>query len=61
MVEQDGWKPREAQSEPLLPILSKLGTHHRGLQEFVGPFGSVGPRGKTEAAVTPFQWPGGAN
>ena len=54
MAKQDGWKPHEAQPEPLLPIPSGPGTHHRGLQEFVGPFGQASPRRKVEPAVAPF-------
>ena len=54
MAKQDGWKPREAQLEPLLPIPSRSGTHYEELQEFVRPFGSAGPRRKVEATVAPF-------
>ena len=54
MAEQDGWKPHEAQAEPLLPISSGLGTHYRGLQKFVGPFGPVSPKKEVEAVVVPF-------
>ena len=61
MAKQDGWKPREVQLEPLLPIPSRSGTHYEELQEFVRPFGSAGPRRKVEAIVAPFYWPGEAN
>ena len=54
MTEQDGQKPHEAQPEPLLPIPSKPRTHYRRMQESLGPFGTVGPRRKVEAAVAPF-------
>ena len=54
MAKQDGWKPHEAQLEPLLPIPSKLGTRYEGLQEFVGPFGPAGSRRKVKAAFASF-------
>ena len=55
MAEQDGWKPREAQPEPLLPIPLRLGTHYGGMQEFMGPFGIASPRRKVEVTAAPFQ------
>ena len=61
MAKQDGWKPPEAQPEPLLPVPSRPGTYYRGLQEFVGPFGPAGLRSEAETAIAPFQWPGGPN
>ena len=54
MAEQDGWKPPEAQPEPLLPIPLGLGAHYGGLQKFVGPFGPTSPRGKVETTIAPF-------
>ena len=61
MAEQDGWKPHEAQLEPLLLIPSGPRAHYRRLQEFVGPFGPVGLRREVEASAAPFQWPSGAD
>ena len=61
MAKQDGWKPREAQPKPLLPIQLRLGTHYEGMQELMGPFGTASPGRKVEVAVAPFQWLGGAD
>ena len=46
-----------SQSEPLLPLPLGLGTHQRRLYELMGSFGPAGPRGKTQAALTPLQQP----
>ena len=58
MAKQDGWKPHEAQPEPLLPISSELGTYYGELSKFVGQPRPTGPRRKVEAAFASFQWSG---
>ena len=54
MAEQDGWKPCEVKPKPLLLIPSRPGTHYKEMQEFMGPFGTAGPRRKVKVAVAPF-------
>ena len=49
------------QPKPLLPIPSRPGTHYRGMQELMGPFGIAGPRRKVEAVVASFQRLGGVD
>ena len=61
MAEQDSWKPHEVKPKPLLPIPSRPGTHYERMQEFMGPFGTVGPGRKVKVVVAPFQWLGRAN
>ena len=51
MAKQDGWKPHEAQLEPLLLIPSGPWAHYRRLQEFVG---LAGPRKEVEAIAAAF-------
>ena len=54
MAKQDGWKPHDAQPEPLLPISSELGTYYGELSKFVGQPRPTGPRRKVEAAFASF-------
>ena len=44
------------QPEPILPLSLGSWAHDGKLQEFMGPFGTVGPRGEIEATLASFQW-----
>ena len=48
------YKGLNLKPKPLLLIPSRPGTHYEEMQEFMGPFGTAGPRRKVKVAVAPF-------
>ena len=56
MAKQNGRRAYETQPEPILLLSPGSWAHDKKLQEFMGSFGAVGPRGEIEAALASFQW-----